>query len=60
MTTKQVTTTAGILTGLVIAGAAAVAVRQSPQMRVRRMTRRAGRTMEAVGTMLQSMAVMTR
>ena len=59
MTTKSATTAAGIVTGLVLAGAA-VAVHRSPKMRARRMTRRAGMAMDAVGSMLQSMAVMTK
>lgn len=49
---------AGIVTGLILMGAAAV--RNTPKMRARRMTRRAGQTMDALGTMLQSMAVMTK
>ena len=47
------------LVSLVLAGAAVTAYR-SPRMRARRMARRAGMAMDAVGTMLQSMAVMTR
>lgn len=47
------------LVGLMLAGAA-VTVYRSPRMRARRMARRAGMAMDAVGTMLQSMAVMTR
>ena len=47
------------LVGLMLAGAAVTAYR-SPRMRARRITRRAGLAMDAVGTMLQSMAVMTR
>lgn len=57
MTVKSTAAAAGIV-GLMIAGAA-VAYR-SPKLRARRMTRRAGLAMDAVGTMLQSMAVMTR
>jgi hypothetical protein len=49
---------AGIVTGLILVSA--VAVRNTPKMRARRMTRRAGQTMDALGTMLQSMAVMTK
>ena len=49
---------AGIVTGLILMGA--VAVRNTPKMRARRMTRRAGQTRDALGTMLQSMAVMTK
>lgn len=49
---------AGIVTGLILMGA--VAVRNTPKMRARRMTRRAGQTMDALGTMLQSMAVMAK
>lgn len=60
MNAKTTTTAAGIVTGLMLAGAAAVAVHRSPQMRARRLTRRAGRTMDAVGTMLQSMAMMAK
>lgn len=60
MTNKKTVAAAGILTGLVLTGAAVAAVHQSPRMRARRLTRRAGQAMDAVGTMLQSMAVMTR
>ena len=57
MTVRNVAA-AGIVTGLILMGAAAV--RNTPKMRARRMTRRAGQTMDALGTMLQSMAVMTK
>ena len=60
MTLKNAAAAAGIVTGIMAAGAAALAVRNSPKMRVRRMTKRAGQTMDAVGTMLQSIAVMTK
>ena len=59
MTVKSATTAAGIVTGLMLAGAA-VAVHRSPKMRARRMTKRAGQAMDAVGSILQTMAVMTK
>ncbi|MBR7185667.1 MAG: hypothetical protein IKD37_08700 [Clostridia bacterium] len=59
MTAKFAAATAAGLVGVMLAGAAVTAYR-SPKMRVRRMTRRAGQTMDAVGSMLHSMAVMTR
>ena len=59
MTAKSATATAGIVTGLLLAGTA-VAVHRSPKMRARRMARRAGVAMDAVGSMLQTMAVMTK
>lgn len=58
MTVKSTAAAAGIV-GLMLAGAAVTAYR-SPKLRARRMTRRAGLAMDAVGTMLQTMAVMTR
>ncbi len=60
MTVKKAVAAAGIVTGIMVTGAAAAAVYNSPKARVRRMTRRAGQTMDAVGSMLQSMAVMTK
>ena len=57
MTVKS-TAAAGLI-GLMLAGAAVTAYR-SPKLRARRLTRRAGIAMDAVGTMLQTMAVMTK
>ncbi|MBQ2766564.1 MAG: hypothetical protein IJF49_00620 [Clostridia bacterium] len=56
--TGKTAAAAGIVGGLLLMSA--VAVRSTPKMRVRRMTRRAGQTMDAVGSMLQSMAMMTK
>ncbi len=60
MTTKASVATVSLV-GLVLAGAAVgVGAYRSPKLRARRMTRRAGAAMDVVGSMLQSMAVMTR
>lgn len=58
MTGKRKAAAAGLI-GLALAGAAVGAYR-SPKLRARRIARRAGAAMDVVGTMLQSMAVMTR